>query len=484
MSYTVRVLLVFFFSLSLSAASSQRILTMEFETNISQIVGQLLLATLGIDVVLDNGANAYSVTYETTGSDMKPDTASGLLIIPDQINGPIPIAVYQHGTTDGRDDVPSRLGGFYQLGAITAGKGMMTLAPDYLGMGDSRGFHPYVNAETEATAAVDFVRAVITYMSENNIDWNDQLFITGYSQGGHAAMALHQYIEEVIPDEFTVTASLPMSGPYSISGVMRDIGFGEEVYTFPAYLVYTIRGMREINPTLYESEAQIFRQEFLPDIMDFVESGLGLFNMNEAIVQRLITQFGRSVPRLIFRDSILQEIETDLSHPFNQALMENDVFDWAPEAPVLMLYCPSDDQVPFRNSIVADSVMNALGAANTTSMDVSNGQMLDHTDCAVPALNVGIPWLLGFVSGTVPVFDLIADGSITLFPNPADDYVTLASEEEVERIEVYSLSGQKMVDRVIANNRTTLNFGHLNPGIYIVNVYSDKGLYVEKLVLR
>ncbi len=466
-------------------AKSQKILTIDLESTVAQSSGQLLLLTFGINVILDNGVDVYRVTYEATGSDMLPDTASGLLMLPDDIEGALPLLVYQHGTTDGRDDVPSNLRADFALATIFAGKGMAVLAPDYLGMGTSRGFHPYVHAETEATAAVDMMDASLEWMSENDIAWNEQVFITGYSQGGHAAMALHKYIEEVIPDRYQVAASLPMSGPYSISGVMKDLAFTDEPYNFPAYLVYSTRAIQEIYPSLYDDESQIFKEPFLPVIEPFISTGSGLGLMNQTIVQTLITEFGAPIPKQIFKDSILNILENEDDHLFNVALRESDVFDWAPVSPVLMLYCPTDDQVPFRNSIIADSVMNLRGAVNTTAMDVSDGRELDHADCAIPALNVGVPWLLSFIKDTTtPTIAVLENQSARIYPNPTSGLVFIDGLEKVDLLEVYDISGKRVMRQVINNSSIQLDLQSLSDGMYLTHLYSEAGVIIEKLMIQ
>jgi hypothetical protein len=78
------------------------------------------------------------------------DTASGLLVlpvVPDTTN--LPIVVYAHGTTDGPADVPSKLHGGYEVAMAYAAKGFAVAAPDFLGLGDARGFHPYVHAASK-----------------------------------------------------------------------------------------------------------------------------------------------------------------------------------------------------------------------------------------------------------------------------------------------------------------------------------------------
>lgn len=463
---------------------AQEIVTIDFANNISKFVGQVVLGQSGIDVTLDTGVDLYRVTYTTIGSDMRLDTASGLLMMPDIIDKNLPILVYQHGTTDGRTDVPSNQLGGYIFGAIFAGKGMIVLAPDFLGLGTSRGIHPYVHAETEATAALDMLSSIRPFLEQNEIGWNEQLFVTGYSQGGHAAMAFHKYVQEEVPDEYQVVASLPMSGPYSISKVMRNIAFSDEPFSFPSYLVYSTVGIRAIYPELYEKESDIFRAPYLNAINEFLETGDGLSNMNESLVQTMVAENGQSIPKHLFKDSILNILENNESHLFNTALAESDVFDWAPEVPVLMLYCEADDQVPFRNSIIADSVMNANGAENVTSMDVSGGRMRDHLDCIVPALNVGIPWLLSFIDQSTPTIDLVTDESLQIFPNPTFGNLNITSGEIIERVEIYNFNGQLVLSEAVKSNSTHLSVNGLVPGIYLTHVFSPEGLSIHKLVVQ
>ena len=59
--------------------------------------------------------------------------------------------------------------------------------PDYIGMGESPGLHPYVHGESEATATIDMIRAAREFITDSlNLIDNHQVFLSGYSQGGHA----------------------------------------------------------------------------------------------------------------------------------------------------------------------------------------------------------------------------------------------------------------------------------------------------------
>lgn len=466
---------------------AQDLVKAEFLGNLNQATFAVIINTFIPGINVPNGVDLYKVNYTTTGSDMMKDTASGLLIVPDVLDGARPILNYQHGTTSGRSEVPSNLAGQeYLLAAAFGALGFITIAPDYIGMGDSRGFHPYVNAETEATAMIDMLAAAKSYLTENEIAYTEQLFLTGYSQGGHGAMAAHRMIEETLSDQLSVTASLPMSGPYSISGVMRDLAFVDEEFFFPAYLVYTTLGMKALDDDLYSDLSEVFRSDFIDIISDFAATGEGLFDLNVQILEILERDFGDSFSKYLFNDEFRDLITADENHPFNQALRDNDLFDWKPTAPTMMLYCMSDDQVPFRNSVIADSVMNELGAENVSSMDVSNGANLSHSDCIAPALQVGVPWLLSFVDNTVPTIDIINnDGSITAFPNPTVDYINInSSSDEIELIEVYDITGNKVISKVINGYNSKLNVSGLPSGIYVTKAWTQELIYTNKFVIN
>ena len=471
---------IFVFTLQISA---QELVTVDFVSNISRLSANLVAASQGINLDLDSGIDLFRVTYTTTGSDGALDLASGLLMLPDLIDRDLPVLVYQHGTTSGRSDVPSELNGGFQLGALFAGKGMIVLAPDYIGLGTSRGIHPYVHAETEATAAVDFLKAIQIFLQESEIGWNDQLFVTGYSQGGHAAMAFHNYVQEELSSEYEITASLPMSGPYDVSGTMGNLALGDEAYSFPAYIVYATLGLQAVNPNLFQNESEFFKEEYLPPIQTFIDTGEELFEMNEALISILFEQVGSSIPREMFKDSVLNAILNNDTHPLREGLRSSDLYDWTPQAPVLMLYCEDDDQVPFTNSTLADSTMNANGAPNVEARDVSGGASLDHTACIVPALNVGIPWLLGFIDRSTPVIEINDTEDLVLYPNPTQGQLSIVHNESIEQIQIYSISGSLIFSQTVGSYSHQLELGGLPEGGYLAHIFSESGLAVRKFVL-
>ena len=71
-----------------------------------------------------------------------------------------------------------------------------------------------------------------------NLKSYNHLFISGYSQGGHSAMAMHKTIEENYANKINITASSPMSGPYNLAGVQEKIMY--DSYKSSSYLPYLI----------------------------------------------------------------------------------------------------------------------------------------------------------------------------------------------------------------------------------------------------
>ena len=125
----------------------------------------------------------------------------------------LPILSINHGTVTGRDEVasiwptntPEGVTGLWM-----ASMGYYSCLPDYPGFGVSEILHPYVHAKSLAISIIDMIRAAKQYAEKSGISLAEQLFLTGYSEGGYATLATHKEIENSYSDEFRVTASAPI----------------------------------------------------------------------------------------------------------------------------------------------------------------------------------------------------------------------------------------------------------------------------------
>ena len=445
-----------------------------------------LLAQFNI-IFIQFGARYYRITYTTTGLQGQPDTVSGLLAVPDNPNKVYPRIVYQHGTSGSKLDVPSfnyGQGLEGSVGLLLAGMGYVALLPDYLGLGVSDGFHPYVHAASEAQVAIDMLHAAAAFTAQNDVHTNSQLFITGYSQGGHAAMALHREIDRNWSDEFTVTASAPLSGPYSISGVMRNLILTDKIYYYPAYLPNTILSYQTVYGNIFDQISDVFKPKYASTIQLYYENKISLTDLNINLFSLLTLNEGECRPFRMLQDSVVQAVLNDPAHPMNLALKDNDVYnDWTPQAPMRLFYCTADDQVPFGNSVLASDTLLAAGAVNFLAQDVN--PTADHGACYSPAMTNAVLFFFGFQQiGTLSAATAPEKERLELYPNPAASTVTLKNLPARGHLTVVDYSGHRLKSVALESGSQTLPVNDLPDGVYMVLFEYQGKVQREKLIVR
>lgn len=343
---------------------------------------------------LHYGVDLYEVIYTSTWIDGTPVKASGLYFVPQGKRDNLPVIVYHHGTKIEKERA-IKLGGEQGICVGFAADGYAVLMPDYFGLGKGEQKHLYIHAETEALSAIDMHRSVRALNAKEGITWGDKLFLTGYSQGGHATMATHMMMQRDFPEEFHVTASAPMSGPYDVSGDQGTVMF--KPYSHPGYLPYLIYSYQEAY-NLVADAGSLFKAPYdtiLPPMFD------GKHSMGE------INKVLPSVPKDMVSDQVLEAFLKDTSFAFRKALEANDVYNWKPESPVLLCYCKSDEQVSYKNSIKAEQTMKSNGATNVRLRH--SGKKFNHGTCALYTSIHTKMWFDSFVDGSTkgrkgPVF--------------------------------------------------------------------------------
>jgi hypothetical protein len=471
--------LYFFLVCNINLLNGQHLVSAEW---LGQRTKSQIEATIGYAVRSD--VTLYKILYLTADVVGSTDTASGLLVVPEQtVNGGLPVVIYQHGTTNGPDDSPSRLAAGTSEALAYGGMGYITLAPDYLGLGDSRGFHPYVHAASEAWAAVDMLLAVAEWLSAQSGDnWNDQLFITGYSQGGHAAAALHRLLESQWSNEFPVTASTPMSGPYSISGIMYDRIISDEIYFVPAYIAYVTLSYQTAYGNLYSHISEIFKPGYVAAIEDFHNRVITTSTLNLRLLTQLFLETGTSRPKHMFRDEVLQALIGDENHPLRVALRDNDVMDWAPVAPTRLYYCTADEQVPYQNTLVAEAALQARGAPDVLAV---NFGALSHGNCAPPAIQASVAFFDGFALSTKIMESNHSIQEVFLYPNPAKGLFFLLPNyrNDVSYVHIFDSVGIPML-RCNMNTGGDCDIATLSPGLYFAQAQYGTRIIVQKLLVQ
>ncbi len=424
----------------------------------------------------------YKVQYYTDNLDGEAHLASGLFCLPNNPND-MPLLCYQHGTVNDRFDVPSELSGGYSLGVVFASEGYATVMPDYIGLGDSSGIHPYIHAESEAWAGLDMFRAARELQASLEFSLNEQIFITGYSQGGHASMALQRMIERDQPAGFSVTAGGHCSGPYSVSEKMIDFTLGEDPYVFVGYLAWVALSIQATFPDLLAdySLEDIFIADIVPHIERFRDEEINLADLNTLMLQWLVLNNpGGFQARELLQDSILDAIINDPSHPISMAFQRNDLLDWSPQNPARLFYCTNDDQVTFENAVYADSILNANGAVDLAAIDVASNQ--DHGGCVDPAVLATLEFFANYADFPSHTESSHTTCDIVLSQQEQFLEITLDKNCQIDKIkglEIYNTQGIKLMSTQ-QERLASVNVSNLNTGVYFVTLTTSNGQKLNK----
>lgn len=94
---------------------------------------------------------------------------------------------------------------------------------------------------------------------------------------------------------------------------------------------------------------------------------------------------------------------------------------------------------------------------------IDNGSCSDTSDCTTIST-------IGLAESTVVL--------CTLYPNPASTKLTIQTDASVEGIEVYTLTGE----RVLATSTSTFSVDHLASGTYLIKLMTDQGTLQRRFI--
>ena len=294
---------------------------------------------------------------------------------------------------------------------------------------------------------------------------NGELMLAGYSQGGHAAMSMHKYIEENnLLDEFNVIASCPGSGAYDMSGSQTNTLLSGEPYSNPGYLVYAFASFNMAYGNLYQNYSDILQSPYDDIVVPF-------FNGNNTTLS--MADLNPLLPQLVtylITPAQYNGFENDMNHPLRLALAANDVYDWTPQRTVRIYYCTWDEQVDYSNATTALNTMQANGAPDVSGINLGP---FSHEVCIVPWITSTIDYFNSVRSYCQPTAlnDYQLTDDISLFPNPVSDLLTVKSINPILSWKIYDSLGKLVFD---SKNR---NFAASPEQIEIDVTSLSNGLY-------
>ncbi|MEL6822504.1 MAG: lipase family protein, partial [Calditrichota bacterium] len=285
----------------------------------------------------------YSIVYNSVDSGTLVQV-SGLVFIPQNTDSLIDIIQNHHGTIIpeyGDEETPSTYTGgkkrsseMYFVGATMASNGYVVSMPDYVGYGESGHLeHPYTVHRELAEVSIDMLRATRQLLNLLSVRVSDNVFLTGWSEGGGAGLATHKALQENPSAEFNVVASSLFAGPYDYVGFLKDIFINRtterdelSIYSWSVY------ALNKYNQTLNRAASTIWQYE-VTDQLDALD------------VPSL-------KPSEIFQSEFIDTLINESDKAFTSAVMENTLISgWIPSGQLYFHSGTADKIVPHYNSV-------------------------------------------------------------------------------------------------------------------------------------
>jgi len=331
-------------------------------TEISQetLAAQLTELSPLLGGLAKNAVQVMRITYKTKDIDGKEITASGAIFIP-VTTDPASMISVQHGTIMRDEEAPSYFSTQSRdasFGPLFGALGYILVYPDYIGYGASKDSpHPYEHRESLASASLDMIRAAKELLnSRPEITWNNNLYLAGYSEGGYASMSLLKKIEDEAKNEVVLKAASCGAGAYDKTAFMNyiinepteGIASNNRLYLWVLLSYDRIYGLNR-------PMSAYFKEPFASQI---AQNGLQ-------------TQLDVSF-NSIFNEAFVKGINDGTDTDFIAAVKDNNVFDWKPSTPLLLVHGDKDNTVFYFNTQNAYNAMKARGA-NVTLRTVEGG---------------------------------------------------------------------------------------------------------------
>jgi poly(3-hydroxybutyrate) depolymerase len=277
----------------------------------------------------------YHIQYNTVGAKDEATTASGALMVPtggdSKCTGARPILLYAHGTsTDKGFDLSMVADGSnaeaVALAAFFAAQGYIVVAPNYAGYDTSTlTYHPYLIADQQSKDMIDALtaarRALPVADAATSRD-DGRLFITGYSQGGYVAMATQRAMQAA---GMTVTASAPLSGPYTIAAFVDAVFEGQVNADGPIAFTFLATGYQQAYGDIYSHASDVFESQYANGIDTLLPSTLA---RSDLFAQGLLPQsalFSATPPDPSFAGITPAKAPANLATVFAQGFGSNNL---------------------------------------------------------------------------------------------------------------------------------------------------------------
>ena len=375
------------------------------------------------------GYKAVKIVYKTSDIEGNIIDASGLLVIPTVMDSyetalnslgksfSVSMICDNHGTIFTNTEAPSNVeakttGPDYTLAiSMTGYAGFAGIFPDYVGYGSSNASaHPYLLKDLSAQNSLDMIKASMKYMQKESVILNHQLYVSGYSQGGHLAMALAEKIEKNGFDSVVLKGVASMAGPHNVEALANIEVNASHIMKYPAFLGFLADSYAfkyddlELTNMVVETNTTKYHNLFNGSNNNVaIHTGLGL-------VEDARGGFNHQTANKLFKESFINDYQNNDNSTSRKRFIENKSYNnWNPKTKIKLVHCLEDEIIPFSMSQNAFNELNATGGDVTLTPLPTNllGQQVDtanpfiHGNCGVESYGIAVKWFADIRSGVI-----------------------------------------------------------------------------------
>lgn len=296
--------------------------------------------------------DSYRLEYLTADGKGQLVQASALVNVPVKAAGLLsPVLSLQHGTTSINAEAPTNQVEATTISVAMASGGFITLAPDYVGYGASRGYaHPYLLAEPSAAVLVDLLTAAKYWRQTTGVKDNGQLFLAGYSEGAYVTMAAMRAMELANNEHNrSLVGAMVGGGPYQAWVTLDEI----------------LKVIRAQNP--------ILGALVNPGLLRYMGPSVRASVRNEFFNQI----FGPTAD-VEFDSTLIDNYLADDSAAIER---QSNVHDWKPSRPIKLFHGQNDQTVSYLSSSTTLQTMQGRGAGGLVTLTDCGAQPASHLGC-------------------------------------------------------------------------------------------------------
>jgi len=342
-----------------------------------EIQDLLNINKFNIPFTLEHNVKAIKIAYMTPDPDGKLVNATGALFIP-ETTGEFPVICFQHGTQTQRHLVPSLGAGNSDAGlagAVAASMGYICVAADYLGLGESEIVPAFLLAGSSATTVIDMLRASLSWLDGQSVKTDGSLYLTGYSQGGYVTMSLHHELEKNYADEFSVSGSAPLAGPYDLVHTVDTI-LSLSSYPEPVLMANLMNSYDHYFE--WNRLSEIFHEPYASDIPGYFDGSQMLDPINDRLPQ--------STSELLL-EKFITDYKSGAEADIQKAFQDNSLLNYVPSAPVLLVHSDEDETAPYFNSLAALEFYQQGGKTNVELLTIKGSHKIAAEEAMIAAMS-------------------------------------------------------------------------------------------------